>query len=390
MGLLAGTTQFGTDIFTTDLWFSLPFADAGDAVKALPPARRLRRAARAGCDGGACDVVRPDPHHRHRRRRCCCRRSVASPATRPTSTRPDATALVTSPDELDLDEDDGSGTSSGSDRGDDESRVTTRRMPRRRPTATAVVESPPPDTAGPATTAPRPTSPPTTTPPRPLPAKPGRRRRPAPPDPRHDAANGAGHRRPRLPGGRECGDQRIEPIDRPGSHRDPVRAADAARARTRAAGWQGQLRPQGSAVIPFYVTSTPTTANGPHKVSLRWSQSLSGRADTGRFPMTIEFHDFNGTRCTSATNSDLLQTGAVYEWARLVRDEEGAGNGYIIVENYWDANGKPVGRSSALLSVIPVVNDEFTTNTFVITGSDIIRYEDPQTGDTYGVMRIAR
>ncbi len=31
-----------------------------------------------------------------------------------------------------------------------------------------------------------------------------------------------------------------------------------------------------------------------------------------------------------------------------------------------------------------------TTNTFITTGSDIIRYEDPQTGDTYGVMRIAR
>jgi len=77
-------------------------------------------------------------------------------------------------------------------------------------------------------------------------------------------------------------------------------------------------------------------------------------------------------------------------FTRLVKDEEGAGNGYIIMENYWDANGKPVGKSSALLSVIPVVNDEFTTNTFIITGSDIIRYEDPQTGDTYGVMRIAR
>jgi len=36
MGVLAGTTQFGSDNFTTDLWFSLPFADAGDAVRALP------------------------------------------------------------------------------------------------------------------------------------------------------------------------------------------------------------------------------------------------------------------------------------------------------------------------------------------------------------------
>jgi len=89
-------------------------------------------------------------------------------------------------------------------------------------------------------------------------------------------------------------------------------------------------------------------------------------------------------------SNQSVETGAVYEWARLVKDEEGAGNGYIIVENYCDANGKPVGKSSALLSVIPVLNDEFTTNTFIITGSDIIRYEDPQTGDTYGVMRIAR
>jgi len=34
--IVAGTPQFGTDTFATDLWFSLPFADAGDAVKALP------------------------------------------------------------------------------------------------------------------------------------------------------------------------------------------------------------------------------------------------------------------------------------------------------------------------------------------------------------------
>ncbi|MDQ3312830.1 MAG: hypothetical protein M3517_12070, partial [Actinomycetota bacterium] len=36
MGVLAGTTQFGSDNSATDLWFSLPFADAGAAVRALP------------------------------------------------------------------------------------------------------------------------------------------------------------------------------------------------------------------------------------------------------------------------------------------------------------------------------------------------------------------
>jgi len=145
------------------------------------------------------------------------------------------------------------------------------------------------------------------------------------------------------------------------------------------------------AVIPFYLSATPTSGGSANTVTLQFSQSLGGVADVNAHPITIEFHDAgNGRRCASATSSDLATTEASYEWPNLAGGEEQFGNGYFIVADYYGAAGKAIGRRSAVMSVIPVVNDLLTTNTFTLVGADLVRYRDPSTGKRFAVMRLVR
>ncbi|MET0459242.1 MAG: hypothetical protein ABW195_08340, partial [Ilumatobacteraceae bacterium] len=142
------------------------------------------------------------------------------------------------------------------------------------------------------------------------------------------------------------------------------------------------------AVIPFYRSVIPSTI-GVGTVALAFSQGAPGIADTARFPMTVEFNEVGGHRCTSATSSDPVTTPAQAVFTNIADGEVGGGYGYLVVPAYFDAAGMPLGATSAVLVVTPSINGRATDNVFTVYGVVPVEYVDPVSGRTFGAVPLA-
>lgn len=389
MGLLAGTNVFGANVFATDIWWSFPFDGSDDGARAVPllvtatvvplvlaasaaRAPRLQKIVAAGAVG--C-LLLP------------ALGGLAGYSTDIDEARRNGVDLdVSSPGDLDVD---GGGSSADVDVDVDETAASDGSDAEESSGSTEIEAQPanttPPFTlpAAPATSSTNQTSSPPATP---LPAPPPTRPPATPPatvpskvDPGYPVFVTseilASNER------RQTATTHLL-VGRPYRVRNAPAQVDGGI--TCAAG-------PNDAVIPFYLSATPTSGGSATTVTLQFSQTLGAIGDPGAHPITIEFHDAgNGRRCVSAASSDLTTTEAVYEWRNLAGGEEQSGNGYFIVADYFDADGKAPGRRSAVMSVIPTVNDLLTTNTFTLLGADLVRYRDPSTGKRYAAMRLVR
>ncbi|MDQ3738971.1 MAG: hypothetical protein M3337_07360 [Actinomycetota bacterium] len=123
----------------------------------------------------------------------------------------------------------------------------------------------------------------------------------------------------------------------------------------------------------------PRRASDPPQSRTRSSPPTRASSPSGR-----------RARCVSATSPDLTTTEAVYEWRDVAGGEEVSGNGYFIVADHFGPDGNPVGRRSALMAVVPRVNDLYTTDTFTLTGAELVRFGEPESGDRVAATRLVR
>lgn len=137
---------------------------------------------------------------------------------------------------------------------------------------------------------------------------------------------------------------------------------------------------EGSAVIPFIIQVT-TTEPAVTYVDVRFSQGAVDADAAVDHPMTIEFHDADGTtRCTDATAADTSNTAAFTAWPAQSPDAPSFAYGYFIVEGYF-ADGEPIGEPAAVVAVVPIVNQVVTSTAATVEGAAPVDFTDPTSGE---------
>ncbi|WP_162941987.1 hypothetical protein [Desertimonas flava] len=135
--------------------------------------------------------------------------------------------------------------------------------------------------------------------------------------------------------------------------------------------WNGPstCAPEGSAVIPF-VIEIVTTDPAVTYVDVRFSQGAAvDPAAAASHPMTIEFHDPDGsTRCAPATAADTSNTAAFTAWPAQTPANAGYAYGYFVIPDFF--TGDPaLAESAAAVTVVPIVNQVVTSTVMTVDGA---------------------
>lgn len=146
--------------------------------------------------------------------------------------------------------------------------------------------------------------------------------------------------------------------------------------------WPGPptCAPEGAAVIPF-VIEVRTADPAVTYLDVRFSQGAVAPDAVADHPMTIEFHDPDGTtRCADATAPETSNTPAFTSWPAITADAPGYAYGYFIVADFF-ADDAATAADAAAVAVVPIVNTVVTSTQASFDGTAPREFTDPVTGE---------
>lgn len=140
------------------------------------------------------------------------------------------------------------------------------------------------------------------------------------------------------------------------------------------------------AFFPFLVLVSAHGLDTSTKVRVAFGQGGVEGADPAAHPLSVQWNYAGGRQCLPGTQVATADDAPSSVWATLKDGDQQLGYGYLVVADYFDpATGDPAASASAGIGVSVVIDDQYTTSEWTLTGGAVGTVHDPNFGD-YGAV----